>query len=521
MFNRNKIKSLFGHFLNDKDPSEILEELTPPKEEKETEKKPVIKKNTEDDFNIEQFLKDTPRAQLLFESLFSIKQKEYYYSRRLAKIEQVKTRTDLVNLISQDFPEFIGTYEKGVKKGNRFFTIDSLFFTNCFFENTIETVVRQTDLFQKEKIMIEKIGTMLFIKKNTLNFIKPKALDVSDEIYNEIVSDYLQHFKELPNILEWIVACRFTNNRRQSYLHLKIPAGFGKSFFIGILSSLGMIAKCRYDDFKSPSSLKPQEFENSLSMIIDEFTVFKKEFKDYTNTMILDPKYELRTEVQLFSKIFLSAESSNSFSGGVDAQITDRMNVIDKSNSVKLDYRDKYMQYGNMLYFNCMKHYIYKTITDKIEYYIQQGELESSNQAEQVLKNFYKKHKLNAENIVDAIKVNFYTKIYELFDADEYDLINTDAKIKKNIITTLDYIHIKQVKSTFEDIIKCFGEDFYKKARYKVNNFEEMFHLENKNYKVDGKTIRCARIDKANLINLFENHSDNLMDNIDLIEPPF
>ena len=48
-----------------------------------------------------------------------------------------------------------------------------------------------------------------------------------------------------------------------------------------------------------------------------------------------------------------------------------------------------------------------------------------------------------------------------------------------------------------------------------------MFHLENKNHKVEGKTIRCIRIDKANFINLFENHSDDLLDNIDLIEPPF
>ena len=138
-----------------------------------------------------------------------------------------------------------------------------------------------------------------------------------------------------------------------------------------------------------------------------------------------------------------------------------------------------------------------------------------------VLKSFYKKHKLNAENIVDEIKVNFYTKVYELFDAEEYDLTNTDIKINKNIITTFEYIHIKQVKSTFEDIIKCFGEDFYKKSRYKINNFEEIFNIENKNYKVEGKTIRCIRINKVDFINLFEKHSDDLIDNIDLIEPPF
>ena len=37
--------------------------------------------------------------------------------------------------------------------------------------------------------------------------------------------------------------------------------------------------------------------------------------------MILDSKNQLRTEVELFAKIFLSAEHSNSFVDGVDKQI--------------------------------------------------------------------------------------------------------------------------------------------------------------------------------------------------------
>ena len=209
------------------DPTEIIEELAQVQEVKEPEKNPSIKNNNSgDDFNLEKFLKDTPRAQILFDSLFSIRQKEYYYSRKLAKIELVKSRDALVDLISQDFPEFIGIIEKGARKGKRFFKIDGLFFSACFFQNTIETVLKQTDLFQKDKLIIKKIGTKLFIKKNSLDFIIPKPLDISDDIYNEIIDDYHQHFKELHSILEWIVACRFTNNRRQSYLHLNIPAKY-------------------------------------------------------------------------------------------------------------------------------------------------------------------------------------------------------------------------------------------------------------------------------------------------------
>ena len=526
-----KFNSIFNKFTN-KDTTDIIKEdktikVESPKEIRETQvqekviveakepKQEVIQEDTIESFNLEELLRTNTKAKELFNSLFTINAKEFYYCRKLHKFELVKNRKDLVNIISLYYPEFFDVIQKGQRKGQKVFNIDDIFFSVAFYNNNICLVHKEIDLFSQETMRIKKIGKNLFLTKNTIEFITPKELQIDDACNVEIIQDYQNHFSEIDDILEWIIACRFTESRRQSYLHLRIPAGFGKSFLKELLYGIGISTECRYSDFKSPSSLNPQEFENSLCLIIDEFTTFKKEFKDMTNKMILDSKNQLRAQVQIYSKIFLSAETSNSFTGGVDSQITDRMNVIDKDKSSKLETREVYKKYGSKVYFSCIQKYIYNVLNQRLEDYIELGEIEASNQAEKTLKHFYNQYKLKADNIIDTIKQNFFNKLYELHDASDHMLLSTDLKIKKNIISTQQYIHLKQVKSTFEEILKCFGEDFYKKSRYKINNFEEIFNVTIKNHKIDGKAVYCARFDKQAIIDMFDDGE------VDLTECPF
>lgn len=349
------------------------------------------------------------------------------------------------------------------------------------------------------------------IKKERLKYLSISKKDYTEEedkeerkkeIQEEVVEAYKKFFPNFDEILDWIVACRFTYDRRSSFLHIRANAGFGKSFFKNIFDYVNLVTECRYEDFKSPSSLEAGNFKDKLLLVIDEFTIFKKDFKNITNTMMLDAKFQLRQETEIFAKIFLSAEKSNSFEGGADSQIQDRVNVLDITND-KLEDIFKNSGYSSSIFMENIGLYTYDKIINLFDEYRLMGEADSSLKAQEILRSFHEKYKMKNENLDDVIHDFYISTLFELLGT-KYEEANPK---EKEILNKLHWdskgIYIKTPKTTLEKILLLGDENFYKKARYKISSIETIFDEKIKNRKINGKSMLTFFIPKEKVSKLY------------------
>ena len=426
--------------------------------------------NEDKDFNIFEFLKNNPTAKELFDCCFRQLHTKYYFSIKLQKFENIENEKQLISLIAYDYPEFKKVEISKTGKEIVSLTLPKEFLDITFFMNSIDMVKTSIDPFQKENVIFKRFDRVLELTTNKLYLREPELEDIiTDEMYNIVVEDYKQHFKLIDDFLLWIIACRFTNNRRSSYAHLWVTAGFGKSFLSACFKKLGILTECRYEDFKSPSSLSPFELRNSWIILIDEFSIFKKEFKNMTNEMIVDAKNQLRTIVEVYAKVFLSAEQSPSFEDGVDKQITDRVQQI-KAEVKPLEKREVYIKYSNTVYLQCVSKYIYSFISDKVKELISLGKIEADKQSTIALNTFLDKFKLQVENLDDVIFQLFYEKIFTINNENDFDSLSRNDQIikKEHIFHKGKDIIIYNCKKVLKLILEQEDENFKKKAWYKT-----------------------------------------------------
>ena len=470
------------------------------------------------DFDIFAYIKNNETARELFNSCYTMESKRYYYSKKTNKFERV-TNLELKDLIVYDYPEL----KKFDDNKKMYLDLPHEFISVTFFVNVIDMVIDRVDLFQEQSLKFKRVDRTLYTTRNTYFLIEPEQLPhITQDMKTTIVNDYKEHFGELENILKWLMACRFTSDRRSSFLHLRLSAGFGKDFFNALLKDLGLLVECRYDDFKSPSSLRAGEFRNSFVMLINEFTIFKKEFKTLTHNMILDSKMQLRTEVELFAKIFLSAEHSNSFVDGVDKQITDRVNQINKDTKLELKDRAVFREYDSSVYYNAIYTYLYDYLKQGIKEYIDLGKVNASKRATKVLRQFHDIYKLDVELLDDKVKKVFWNTIFNIIDnkSDDSLLNNLEREVAKNIVIKLEVkedslskeienYYIKSFKKVFELIMKNEDEEFYKKARYKTGQLSTILGIKkddiSKRHFVNHKTIVAFKFTRTDIIEYTDN----------------
>jgi hypothetical protein len=235
--------------------------------------------------------------------------------------------------------------------------------------------------------------------------------------------------------------------------------------------------------------------------------------------MILDSKNQLRTEVELFAKIFLSAEASNSFVDGVDKQITDRVNQIYKDTKLELKDREIFQEHDSSIYYNVVYNYVYKFFESTIKQYINLGKINASKRASKVLQEFHNIYKLEVELLDEKVKKVFWNTIFNIIDYidDVENLNNLEREISKNIVIKIDqsnqeFYYIKSFKKVFEMIMKNEDEEFYKKARYKTSQVHVILGINKeeigKVHWVNNKSIKAFKFSNKDIIE-FQDENGN------------
>ena len=120
----------------------------------------------------------------------------------------------------------------------------------------------------------------------------------------------------------------------------------------------------------------------------------------------LSPKYELRQTVEIFSKIFTSAETVNSLIGSnvVEGQFVNRMSVIENAGSI--DSRPLF-QANRATYATSLRNWISTTLNAAIANYQDMGRNRATNVADKALERFHAERGIGKRfgNLDDNIKV--------------------------------------------------------------------------------------------------------------------
>ena len=342
--------------------------------------------------------------------------------------------------------------------------------------------------------------------QKVLNVIKLKDIDKKE--YEYYINTFIkEHFEELNDLLQFIVLFLFYTDKKSSFMNIISPSDFGKTdFFIDLIVKrlqYGMKTKHEILEY-TPSPLSYKDFIRKGTLFIDEFKVFRQEFKTMTNELLLNPKGEKQVEVGLFSKLFFSKEKSKSFTGVVDSQIINRVLLIDKSKTNRtipeflkktgLD-GDKLKDYLTIYYYEYFNKYIneYK----KLDYEERQKLLKKE------LDKLKEKYKIkNIETTEEYIKRVFYTYIANILNmmqqAGENELIyymnNDEFRFKKEG----NYIYISKFETFLKNILINENEDYYNNVKFSLGNDNILEVKERKKTRIKGvvKDVAVIKIDE-------------------------
>lgn len=449
-------------------------------------------------------------------SIFFFKQaKEVLISDiKTKELKSLPSNGHLKRWIKNNFQLFIHEVKKDKEERKAQLSLENEFLENFILELMIKNQYSRlvfsrdpfstTPVIKKDDHQLHYTAPYFYLKRYEDKY------NITQNEKDAIINDYKEHFEGFDEFLEWLIACRFTINRRTSYTYMRFSPGFGKSMLASLFSDLGAGRKINQNQLKANSAgdLSPMDFRNAFILMIDEFTHFQQELKDMTHGMYLSAKYALSEYVPLYAKVFFSAEKSTSFFGeaGVDGQLADRVNIVDLSNAGKLDDRKLYSQ-NTLLYKAVLIEYVYYFFKTKSDEYIKMGELNANKCANEVLNTYHKKYKIEA-NTVERIQEKCYEYIKDYLEwLDEIDKFGNKPrntffeKLDKIIyVKNKDEIVVKELTKLYETLIDEAGEQFKKTAKFKQTMLDEIFeiNLTKKVYKIKNKTIR------GYLINLFK-----------------
>ncbi len=256
---------------------------------------------------------------------------------------------------------------------------------------------------QREKI---DMRVDMFAKNGRVDILDEKARVVFPHVefestlenYNtEIVDDYKSHFPRLSEFINFIVAARFSRDRKKAYLWMRCDSDWGKGFLIGILNQFNCTVDLSIPEVEklmsgSPVGKSMQDFKRAMVLSIDEFKCVNDEIKRLQNEIEISPKNQLSVSVEIFAKIFTSAEDVPSLAGehGIEDQFANRFSLI--ANEGSLDKREVFTRYGRGVYFDNVASYFAGIMNSKVNEMIALGKSEAETRSDAFLTSFHSRH---------------------------------------------------------------------------------------------------------------------------------
>jgi len=254
---------------------------------------------------------------------------------------------------------------------------------------------------------------------------------VKGDMNEEILDDYKQHFPLVDDFISFIIASRFARDRKRSFLWFLCESDWGKGFLMGVLSELNASIELSIKEVEKmfeggPVGRSMADFKNSLALVIDEFKTVKSEVKQLQSTITISPKNQFSVSVEIFVKLFFSAESVDSLVGdaGVEDQFVNRFSIFQLSGD--LTKRGVYVRHGSACYFDTVLAYVATEFNSLISQYQALGQAGAEKKAEEYINEFVSRHGMGntfkrLSESIDDIALTFASDIYEAATSGLYD----------------------------------------------------------------------------------------------------
>lgn len=256
--------------------------------------------------------------------------------------------------------------------------------------NQREGVEWRCDMFAEE-------ATMHLLEDKARVVLAHKPFEVPGNYEQAIIDDYKQHFTRLDDFLEFLVQSRFALDRKKCYLWILADSDWGKGFLLGVLNTLRISVSTSMKEIEAmfegrPVGRAPEDFKRAFALVVDEFKTVKSELKQLQSEITLSPKNQLTASVEVFAKLFLSAESVASLvtENGVEDQFANRMSIFEESGS--LVKRPLYIDVGNPRYFASVLAYSAETMNSMVAKMQAMGREEAQTHAERWINEFIKRN---------------------------------------------------------------------------------------------------------------------------------
>ena len=239
-------------------------------------------------------------------------------------------------------------------------------------------------------------------------------------VVNQVVEDYILHFPEFRVFLDLVLHARFATDRRHAFVWLHSPSSWGKGFLVAILAQLALVVEASAAEIEkamagAPVGLSLVDTLRSWILFVDEFKAASSELKLLNTRMSIAPKNQLRCTVQLYTKLFASAENVRSLVGdGVEAQFNNRFAYLSPStHDQKLEDRILFMALGKATYIGALVSYVASYLNDGVDRLRLLGPVASSKVADTYIEAYQSERRLQTtfgslddavDDVVEAIR---------------------------------------------------------------------------------------------------------------------
>ena len=348
-----------------------------------------------------------------------------------------------------------------------------------------------------------KMDVDMFAKRTSFEFDSSHAIEHYKHVplvarciarYDEeALADYKRHFPEVDDVLKFIIAARFADNRKKAYLWLKAPSDWGKDFFRVALGSIATEISVKEVEKAmegAPVGKSPTDFLRSMVMVTNEFKSVKSELKQLEDSITLSAKYQLETQVPLYTKLFMSAEGVDSLVGeyGIESQFANRFSLITGEGDIA-----KLPGFGRLgpLFIDVIKTYFADFMNAEIKRYQVLGLNNSMVEAFKVVNGFHKRHGIantnatiedSLESLADLIKENLWNNhTLNWIDEGTHKYLKSPRTAINNVLFSGDVINRSEAYT----------------LKYKIDEICAIISEDGKgvhDYKVHGKTIKAIKM---------------------------
>ena len=224
------------------------------------------------------------------------------------------------------------------------------------------------------------------------------------DVQTHVIADYLRHFPEFQDFLEFVLHARFACDRREAFAWLHASSSWGKGFLVEAFARLGLVVEIPTKEIEAamegrPVGLSPSDMLRAWILFVDEFKKASSELKQLNSKITLSPKNQLRCTVPVYAKLFASAESVHSLVGdGVEAQFDRRFAYLAPTTGLaKLDDRALVLAMGTGAYLGAVSAYAASFLNSGVERLRKMGKAESEKVAGNFVRAYQAARKLSGK----------------------------------------------------------------------------------------------------------------------------